>query len=322
MKLNIIIPNYNGCKFLGPCLSSLQKQTFTDFCITVVDNGSSDQSCCFLAKHYPQVRIINFSHNKGFAAAANAGILSLGAPFVMLLNNDTVLAPSCIESLMYAISQDHSVFSAGASILSATAPYKVDTTGDYYSLFGYAFCRNQGYPARPSKPGNVFTNCGCAVIYRRSLLKRTGLFAPGFFAYLEDVDLGMRAKRLGYRNIHVPKAIVYHHGSGTTGQKYTRFKVYYSARNNILLRRRNLTRFQRLLHAPFTICGTGLKYLYFRKYGLHKAYLKGCIDGLYSVSPDKYSIPPGVKSFFCTEPWFLYGTVLYTTQFLKRKLTF
>ena len=317
MKLNIIIPNHNGSNFLSPCLDSLRKQTFTDFKITVVDNNSSDNSLELLSAHYPEVHVIKLSSNTGFTGAANAGILSSATPYVMLLNNDTSVSPDCIKHLVDTISKDTHIFSVGANILTMDSPATIDTNGDYYSIFGYAFCHDQGAAPYARKSSSVFTNCGCAVIYRTALLKKTGPFDEHFFAYLEDVDLGFRARRLGFQNLHCPQAIVYHYGSGTTGQKYSAFKVYYSARNNIWLQRKNLTRFQHILHFPFTILGMLLKYFYFHKYNLHSIYRKGCYAGLKSIPS---MTKPCAADFFRSEPWILYGSILYVIQYTKRKL--
>lgn len=318
MKLNIIIPNYNGALFLPDCLDSLKNQTYNKFQVTVVDNGSTDQSLSLLKRSYPQVHIIENKCNLGFAAAANAGIQSSKTPYVMLLNNDTILAPDCIRHLMNAIMYNPRIFSVGAYILTMEKPHKVDTAGDFYSMYGYAFCRHQGLPAKKQSYSQVFTNCGCAVIYRRTLLSMTGLFNSHYFAYLEDVDLGFRARRLGFQNVFCPSAIVYHYGSGTTGQKYTPFKIYYSARNNVCLRRDNLTLFQRLLHGPFTLLGTFFKYVYFRQHHLQYAYRKGLFDGYRMKRMQDY---PDFRSFIRTEPWIIYGTFLYTIQYIYRRLT-
>lgn len=319
MKLSIIIPNFNGARFLGPCLDSLRNQTFQDFQVLLADNGSSDSSLSFVSSHYPEVLILLSPRNQGFAAAANAGIRYARTPYVMLLNNDTILAPSCLAHLMEAIQQDPRAFSVGAKILTMDEPPLVDTTGDFYSLFGYAFCRGQGDKPGPRNLRPVFTNSGCAVIYRRSLLGRTGLLDPRFFAYLEDVDLGFRARIRGLTNIHCPSAIVFHVGSGTTGAKYTPLKVFCSARNNLWLRQKNLTLFQKICHLPLFVLGSFVKYLYFRRHGLHTWYLRGILAGL------RHPVLPGRElsfvSFLRTEPWILLGTFLYAAQYLRRKLT-
>lgn len=317
MKLHIIIPNFNGRHFLPGCLDSLRRQTYRNFHITVVDNGSTDQSIPLLKEKYPEVQIIKQNQNLGFAAASNIGIRSSASPYVMLLNNDAILAPDCIFHMMYTMQKNPHAFSVGAHILTMQMPHRIDTTGDFYSIYGYAFCRYQGFPAEISSHRQVFTNCGCAVIYRRSLLRFTGLFHPDYFAYLEDVDLGFRARRLGFQNLFCREAIVYHAGSGTTGAKYTPFKVYHSARNNIWLQKENLTPLQQILHAPFTLVGMALKYGYFRHTHLHKVYWKGLIDGL---KTPRNSHASGIRSFLRTEPWLLYGTFLYMLQYVQRHL--
>lgn len=318
MKLTIIIPNFNGAHFLKPCLDSLRSQTFQDFKILLIDNGSSDESLSLVESGYPEVSILKFSHNRGFAAAVNTGIRAADTPYIMTLNNDTLIEPHCIGRLMAAIQTDPRIFSAGALILSRSVPVRTDTSGDFYNLFGYAFCRDQGLPMRRRPCRNVFTNCGCACIYRRELLQETGLFDPRFFAYLEDVDLGIRARLLGYRNICCQKAIVYHTGSGTTGSKYTSLKVFCSARNNIWLRQKNLSMLQRLFHAPLFFGGTVAKYLYFHKMGLHLWYLRGILQGIrHPIQPENSFAK---VSPWRLEPWIFYGTVLYVFQYLRRRL--
>ena len=325
MKLRIIIPNYNGAHFLKNCLDSLRHQTYQNFRITVVDNGSSDESVTLLQRYYPEADNLNLPYNKGFAAAANAGIRSSKEPYVMLLNNDTTVKYNCVEKLMNAITSDSQIFSAGAHVLSMRAPYLTDTSGDFYSFFGYAFCRGQGLSAARfalSRHNQLFTftNCGCAVIYRRCLLQKTGLFDERFFAYLEDVDLGFRARKMGYKNIVCTEAHVFHYGSGTTGAKYTPMKVYLSARNNIWLRQKNLSLFQRLIQAPFFLVGTIAKYFYFCRIHLGSFYSKGILEGIKTRHFLHPQTSATTQSDLRTEYWLLYGSLLYIVQLFQRHL--
>lgn len=325
MKLRIIIPNYNGAHFLKNCLDSLRHQTYQNFRITVVDNGSSDESVTLLQRYYPEADILNLPYNKGFAAAANAGIRSSKEPYVMLLNNDTTVKHNCVEKLMNAITSDSQIFSAGAHVLSMRAPYLTDTSGDFYSFFGYAFCRGQGLSATRFALSrhnqlSTFTNCGCAVIYRRYLLQKTGLFDERFFAYLEDVDLGFRARKMGYKNIVCTEAHVFHYGSGTTGAKYTPMKVYLSARNNIWLRQKNLSLFQRLIQAPFFLVGTIAKYFYFCRIHLGSFYSKGILEGIKTRHFLHPQTSATTQSDLRTEYWLLYGSLLYIVQLFQRHL--
>ena len=131
MKLNIIIPNYNGRRFLSACLHSLTKQTFTDFDVIIVDNASSDDSIRWLSDNYPDVHIIALSENTGFAAAVNVGICHSKSPYIMVLNNDTILAPDCIANLICTMEKSAKIFSAGANVLTLKSPHLTDTNGDF-----------------------------------------------------------------------------------------------------------------------------------------------------------------------------------------------
>ena len=100
--VNIVIPNWNGLRFLPACLASIEQQDFALHQVTVVDNGSTDGSLEYLREHHPGVRIIALSENQGFSVAVNKGILSSTVPFVFLLNNDTELDTSCLSYLIKA----------------------------------------------------------------------------------------------------------------------------------------------------------------------------------------------------------------------------
>ncbi len=121
--------------------------------------------------------------------------------------------------------------------------------------------------------------CAGAAIYRRELFDRVGYFDEQHFAYLEDVDIGFRANILGYRNYYLPKAVAYHIGSASSGVRYNEFKVKLAARNSVYVYYKNLPTLQLLLNAPFIAAGHIIKYLFFKKKGLDKLYIKGIAEG-------------------------------------------
>ena len=98
MKTTVVIPNYNGKHFLQDCLDSLLQST-VEIAVIVVDNGSTDGSVSWIQEHFPQVKLICFSENKGFCAAVNTGIEAAATPYVFLLNNDTKTDRFCLERL-------------------------------------------------------------------------------------------------------------------------------------------------------------------------------------------------------------------------------
>src|SRR5215208_3760578 len=101
-RVTVVVPNWNGEKFLDTCLSSLQEQTFQDFETVLVDNGSTDGSVAFVHRNFPEVRVLALGENKGFSVAVNAGIRASHTEYVALLNNDTETDPGWLEALVRA----------------------------------------------------------------------------------------------------------------------------------------------------------------------------------------------------------------------------
>lgn len=195
-----------------------------DFDTLLVDNGSSDKSVELVRNNYPDVKVIALPHNTGFAHAANLGIAQTATPHVALLNADTEPFPDWLSNLLEAIESAPAQIGAIASqMLQMDAPDRLDDAGDALSWYGAATKRGHGCPARDyDQRAEIFSPCVGACLYRREFLDKTGSFDPDFFAYLEDVDLGLRGRLMGYRYIYLPTAKVLHkgHGSGTQRARY------------------------------------------------------------------------------------------------------
>ena len=261
--VTVIIPNYNGHAFLADCLEALEPQLNNKVDILVVDNNSTDGSVEFL-KNYKGIKTCFLPKNTGFCGAVNAGILASNTKYVILLNNDTKVLPGYIDSLVEAMEQDENIFSGSARMLQMHAPELIDDAGDEYCALGWAFARGKGkQKTQYEKATDVFAACGGASIYRRAIFEEIGLFDENHFAYLEDIDIGYRARIYGYRNIYVPKAQVLHFGSGTSGSRYNAFKVSLSSRNSVYLPWKNMPLVQLILNAPFLAVGYLTKYLFF-----------------------------------------------------------
>lgn len=250
-KVAVVIPNYNGYRYLETCFAALAKQTFTEFTTYFVDNGSQDESCAFLREHYPETKIIQLDDNYGFSRAVNEGIRRSKEPYVILLNNDTEVFPDFVERLYEGICKRKNAFACSAKLISYQERDKIDDAGNYYNMLGWAFARGKGKPVSEFETSDrIFAACAGAAIYRREFLEKTGLFDEEHFAYLEDTDIGYRARLLGYENWYEPSAKVYHVGSGTSGSRYNLFKIRYSSRNNIYLIYKNMPVLQILLNLP------------------------------------------------------------------------
>ena len=160
-------------------------------------------------------------------------------------------------------------FACSAKLISYQERDKIDDAGNYYNMLGWAFARGKGKPVSEFETSDrIFAACAGAAIYRREFLEKTGLFDEEHFAYLEDTDIGYRARLLGYENWYEPSAKVYHVGSGTSGSRYNLFKIRYSSRNNIYLIYKNMPVLQILLNLP------ALYPRFFGKTGLF------CIEGI------------------------------------------
>ena len=321
MKTTIIIPNYNGLSFMEPCFEALEKQTTKDFKILVVDNGSTDGSVEWLKER--EIPSIFLPENTGFSGAVNVGIRAADTPYVILLNNDTKVAPHYVEALERAMDRSEKIFSVSSKMIQMYHPDLMDDAGDMYSVLGWAFQRGVGRPEKLYKKScRVFTACAGAAIYRREVFETIGYFDEMHFAYLEDIDVGYRAKLYGYDNVFCPEAVVYHVGSGTSGSKYNSFKVRLAARNNIYLNYKNMPFLQLLVNVLPIGAGMTVKYLFFKKRGFGADYLAGVKEGLATAGKCKkvgYR-PEHLKNYLAIE-WELFtGTLLYFYEFSLRQL--
>ena len=291
-KSTIVIPNYNGIRYIQACLESLYGGTVTDMKVIVVDNASVDGSMELVRDRFPQVRLIVNQENKGFSYAVNQGIRAASTPYVILLNNDTQADCSFVHELEKVMDNDRrrKIFSASAKMISLYDRDKTDDAGDYYCALGWAFARGKGKPPMLyDKDCDIFAACAGAAIYRRELLAedRVGMFDEEHFAYFEDIDIGYRAKIHGYQNRFAANSIVYHAGSATSGSRYNAFKTGLASRNSIYLIYKNMPLFQILLNLPFLLAGFLIKILFFVKKGMGKNYVRGLWEGIQlSLSPE------------------------------------
>lgn len=279
-EVTIIIPNYNGKALLENCIKTLERQTVRDFKLLVVDNGSTDGSTQ-VTSEILSMQIIALKENTGFCGAVNLGIRKTDTPYVILLNNDTEVEPNFVEELLRGIKKGERIFSCSAQMLDYKDHRIVDNAGDVYTLFGWAIARGKEKPATAFlEEANIFSSCGGASIYRTKLLHETGLLDEMHFAYLEDVDLGYRAKIYGYVNRYVPSAKVYHLGSATTGSRYNQKKVALAARNSIYVIYKNMPLLQCLINIPFLLTGILVKWLFFSQKGYGRQYIGGVLEGV------------------------------------------
>lgn len=297
LKVSVIIPNYNGIRFLEGVFESLRKQSFREFEMIFVDNGSTDGSSEYVAEHYPEVRIIQLAENFGFSRAVNEGIYAAHSPYALLLNNDTEVDPEFVKEMYLCMQRHPKAFSCSSRMIQFHTREKLDDAGDSFCALGWSFARGKGKKVNSfEKEEPVFSACAGAAIYRIRIFQQIGYFDDEHFAYLEDIDVGYRARIYGYENWYAPKAVVYHIGSGTSGSRYNQFKTRYSSRNNVYLIYKNMPFLQILLNLPFLLMGFGIKFLFFSLKGMGKEYAAGIKNG-FQISRKEKKVPFRWKHF-------------------------
>lgn len=281
-KSTVVIPNWNGKNYLKDCIDSLLEQEGGAPEIILVDNGSDDGSVAFMKGNYPAVTLIEFQENTGFCKAVNAGIKAAATEYVILLNNDIKADQCFVKRLEERMEQSEKIFSASAKMLSMHEPEMVDDAGDYYCALGWAYALGKGKMDGEaySRTRKIFASCAGAAIYRKKIFEEIGYFDENHFAYLEDIDVGYRARIYGYFNVYEPEAVVWHAGSATSGSKYNEFKVNFSSRNSVYIVRKNMPFIQRIVNLPFLMTGFAIKTLFFVKKGYGRIYLKGLWNGI------------------------------------------
>ncbi len=277
VRAAVVIPNWNGERFLPTCLTSLRNQSFRDFETILVDNGSTDGSLALVSNVFPEVSVRALGENAGFSAAANAGIRATGAEFVVLLNNDTEQDPGWLEALVRA-AEGHPEAGFFASKLVDFHDHRVlDGAGDAMRLSGLPYRLGHGERDRGQfgRADYVFSACAAAALYRREMLDEIGLFDEDFVSYCEDGDLGFRAQLAGYRCLYVPEAVVYHMGSASSGGKRSDVATRLGTRNSLSLLVKNLPLSAAPHVLPFFVLGQLARLLTAAATGGLGSHLKG-----------------------------------------------
>ncbi len=246
---SVIIPNYNGMRFLPTVLAALERQTFRDFEVIVVDDASSDDSVAWIEANHPDVRVLVNRRNEGFVRSCNIAGDAARGRILVLLNSDTEPEPTWLAELVRGVCAHPDAAIFASKLLLFDRRDRLHSAGDVLGLDGIP--RNRGvweedrgqYDAETA----IFSGCGAAVAYRKDVWQALGGFDEDFWMYLEDVDFAFRAHLLGWRAVFVPQARVYHHLSATGGDVLA---SYYVGRNTIWTLVKNMPRGLLLRHLP------------------------------------------------------------------------
>lgn len=231
-KVSIVVVNWNGKKFLKNCLDSLQKITYNATEIIVVDNNSTDGSGAFVKKYYPKVKIIENKKNYGYAGGANIGYKHASGSHVLFLNNDTVVTPGFIESLLADFRKDPTIGCVQSQMRLLNDKSILEVVGDFISFTGFLYhygYRKKANLEKYNRQKIIFSPKGASMIFPRSLLQKIGLFDEDFFIFFEETDLCFRVWLAGYKVLYEPRSVIYHVSGGDTilSNKYNYEKRIY-----------------------------------------------------------------------------------------------
>ncbi len=236
---SVIIPNYNGMRFLPTLLAALKQQTFGDVELILVDDASTDNSVAFTEAEYPDVRILVNRQNLGFVQSCNLAVDAARGRMVVLLNNDTEPDPNWLAELAKVICANPQAAIVASKMLLFGDRTKLHTTGDTLGYDGIPHNRGVWEEDRGQydRHPQIFCGSGGGSAFRRDVWQALGGFDDDFWMYIEDVDFGFRAQLMGWQAVFAPAARIYHHLSATGGDTLS---SYYVGRNTIWMIAKNM----------------------------------------------------------------------------------
>jgi len=301
--ISVVIPNYNRKDLLASCLGALRAQTFRDFEVIVVDNGSADGSAEMVTAEFSEARLVRLDDNMGFSKAVNAGIGFSRGEFVALLNNDADADPSWLGELYNAACKHPEAGLFASKMLFYDNHAVIDTVSDGFTVagFGYKVGWGETDAGQYDAVRHTFGACAGAAMYRKDMLERIKLdgeyFDEQYFAFGEDIDLNMRAQSQGYKCVAVPSARVYHRVRATAGISSS-LPIYLGHRNTLTTVIKNfppasLVRhsFSIILFLLLTACWDFVKT---RRLTVLKAYI--CVLGRFNAISKKRASLKSVRS--------------------------
>ena len=250
--VSVIVVNWNGKEFLGECFCSLRAQTFSDFEMILVDNGSADGSIEYVQGNFAGwARILKNDQNEGFSGGNNRGIREASGKYIVLLNNDAQADDRWLEELVRIAEENPQVGMLACKIYLQEKAKILDNAG--HLIYPDGLNRGRGRlevdHGQYEKLEEVFFPSGCAALYRRTMLEEIGLFDEDFFAYGDDTDIGLKGRLAGWKCLYVPRAVVYHRYSQSSGS-YSPLKAFYVERNRVWIAVKYLP-LSLLLKSPF-----------------------------------------------------------------------
>lgn len=241
--ISIIIPHWNGIDVVTECLESLQKATYPNFEIIVVDNDSSDDSVNQIRKLFPKVIIFKNSRNEGYAGGCNRGSEIAKGKYLLFLNNDTIHQSNWIEPLVQLLENDSHIAAVQPKLLNYFKRDLFDYAGGaggMMDILVFPFARGRIFNEQEidlnqyNSKEKIFWSSGTAFLVRKTVFEKAGKFDELFFAHMEEIDLCWRFHLLGFDVWSEPSSVVYHKNAVSLPM-YTEKKYYLNHRNSLIM---------------------------------------------------------------------------------------
>jgi GT2 family glycosyltransferase len=298
-EVAIVVLNWNGWKDTLACLESLQRVTYPNCRVLVVDNGSTDDSLARIAGWVGRqadggrVAVVPAGSNRGYAGGNNLGIrraLEQGARYVLILNNDTLVEPDFLTRLVEGMERGGpQVGIAGPKVYALDAPRVLQSVGariDYWKGKYPPIGCGEVDAGQYDEPRAVDYVSGAAMLVRREAIERVGMMEEGFFLYVEEVDWCCRAWKMGFRVVVVPASRIWHAGAASARELETPTLLYYRLRNRMIFMRRHARRHQLAVFVPYMALHVLLKACGFAaraRWAEMRAVLRAARDGARGV---------------------------------------
>ncbi len=276
-KIAVVILNWNGKSFIEQFLPSVTKYSEDIANVVIADNASTDDSISFLKEHYPQLRLIEFDKNYGFAGGYNRALAQISEEFTVLLNSDVEVTENWLSPILQLMENDNTIGACQPKIKDYNNKNFFEyagAAGGFIDKYGYPFCQGRIFNHLEEDKGQydenkeIFWASGAAMFVRTNSFKEAGGLDEFFFAHMEEIDLCWRMQNLGHKIMYCADSTVYHVGGGTLNKTKPQ-KTFLNYRNSLLMLHKNLTkgeRFNKILTRLILDGISGLKLVFEGKF--------------------------------------------------------
>lgn len=234
-KISIIILNYNEPELTIRCLKSLEKISYKNYEIILVDNGSKEDVGKLIKDKFRNVKLIKNKENLGYAEGNNVGYRQAKGELILFLNNDAIVTRDFLQPLVDSLNVDRELAAVQPKILQYPKKELIDSVGSYFITTGFLY--HLGHNKKDQKKYQnetyVFSMKGACMLFKKSVLEKVGVFDKDYFAYFEETDLCHRVWLAGHKIKFIPESTIYHEGGQTSKKLQSTFVQFHSYKNRI-----------------------------------------------------------------------------------------